>query len=144
MVGEPSAALDRHVRPEQGEGVMEAMSFGGKCRVPMWMGGCPAGFCDKEAYGEQLPREVLSHQRGWDRPPYCHGPCCPSHGGPNQGEPIVLQDGYSERGRRMFCAVMPGFRNLQEDVAGFDEDGNRAIAKLRAALADQNKGSGNG
>lgn len=44
----------------------------------------------------------------------------------------------------MFCAVMPGFRNLQEDAAGFDENGNRAIAKLRAGLADQNKGSGNG
>ncbi len=24
----------------------------GKCSVPMWIGGVPAGFCDEDAYGE--------------------------------------------------------------------------------------------
>ena len=27
----------------------------GKCSVPMWMGGFPAGFCDKPAYGPPVP-----------------------------------------------------------------------------------------
>lgn len=34
----------------------------------------------------------------------------------------------------MWCAVMPGFRNLQEDPAGFDGDANEAIRKLRAEI----------
>ena len=25
----------------------------GKCSIPMWSNGCPAGFCDKPAYGLQ-------------------------------------------------------------------------------------------
>lgn len=30
----------------------------GKCSVPMWMGGCPSGFCDEPAFGE---RPTCSH-----------------------------------------------------------------------------------
>lgn len=109
---------------------------GGKCRVPMWMGGCPSGFCGEPANGPQLPREVL-FERGWQRgdAPYCFGPCCPNHGGPKDGEPIVFRDGLTEGGRPMYCAVMPGFENLQESPAGFDGDGRRAILNLKAAIA---------
>ena len=108
---------------------------GGKCRVPMWMGGSPAGYCGAPANGPQLPPEVLRETRGWyDGGPYCFGPCCPKHGGPRDGEPILFQDGYTERGYRMWCAVMPDFVNLQESPAGFSGDGNAAIANLRTAL----------
>ena len=109
----------------------------GTCRVPMWMGGTPAGFCDKPAFGHQLPREILEQERGYfgtnNRPAYCHGHCCPAHGGPRQGEPIFFTDGYTENGRPMWCAVMPGFENLQESPAGFD--GNPFAA--RKLLAEQ-------
>ena len=115
---------------------LAVMDLGGKCRVPMWWGcGMPAGHCGEPAHGPQLPREVLWQKRGIRDPAFCHGPCCPEHGGPADGEPIVFQGGWTEQGRPMWCAVMPGFRNLQEDAAGFDGDGNRAIAKLRTALA---------
>lgn len=105
------------------------MALGGKCRVPMWMGGCPAGFCGDLANGPQLPRSMLMRD-----PPYCFGPCCPAHGGPADNEPIIFQDGWAESGRQMWCAVMPGFRNLQEDAAGFDGNPNVAVRKLRAAM----------
>lgn len=41
----------------------------GKCSVPMWMSGCPAGFCDKPAFG------TLNDQ-GYDL-------FCVAHGGPS-------------------------------------------------------------
>lgn len=109
---------------------------GGTCRVPMWMGGCPSGHCGEPANGPQLPREVLREQRGWTSGdvPYCFGPCCPDHGGPRDGEPIVFHDGQTPRGYRMWCAVMPDFENLQESPAGCDGNGNRAIENLRAAI----------
>lgn len=110
---------------------------GGKCQVPMWMAGCPAGHCGEPANGRQLPLEVLWNQRGWpnDQVPYSFGPCCPKHGGPRDGEPILFVDGLTEQGRQMWCAVMPDFENLQESPAGFDGDGNVAIANLNATIA---------
>ena len=111
---------------------------GGKCRVPMWMGGGPAGHCDKPALGPQYPREYLNHIDGsyrFDRPPYCFGPCCKNHGGPGEGEPIIFQDGYTPEGRQMWCAVMPGFINLQESEAAFDGNPVIAVIKLRAAIS---------
>lgn len=51
----------------------------GKCSVPMWMNGCPAGFCDKEAYGEQPP-EV--RKRWFKGSAYAPHLACPGHGGP--------------------------------------------------------------
>lgn len=110
---------------------------GGACRVPMWMGGCPSGFCGKSANGAQLPREVLYDQRNWQRgdAPYCFGPCCPDHGGPRNGEPILYQDGLTKEGRQMWCAVMPDFEDLAVSPAGFDGDGRRAILNLRAAIS---------
>lgn len=106
---------------------------GGKCRVPMWSGyGSPAGLCGDDAFGPQLPVEILQQVHGPHyHPPYCFGPCCPMHGGPREGEPILFQDGTDSRGRRMWCAVMPDFENLQESPAGFSIDPIHAIQKLR-------------
>lgn len=114
------------------------MNLGGKCRVPMWMGGCPAGFCGDEAYGPQLPQGYLFETRNWRRgdKPYCFGPCCPNHGGPKAGEPIIFQDGLTEQGRQMWCAVLPGFINLQESPAGFSGNPVEAVANLRKATHD--------
>lgn len=111
---------------------------GGKCRVPMWMGGSPSGHCDNDAFGPQYPREVLADKNPrylLDRPAYCFGPCCPAHGGPAEGEPIVFEDGLTEKGCPMYCAVMPGFINLQESPAGFSGDGRIAIRNLLQAVA---------
>lgn len=115
---------------------------GGKCRVAMWQAGCPAGLCGEAALGPQLPRELLASRNRYlfDRPPLCVGPCCPNHGGPNEGEPILFQDGLTDEGRRMWCAVMPGFVNLQESPAGFDGDGRVAVRKLHEAIALQKVG----
>lgn len=99
-----------------------------KCRVPMWMGGLPAGHCGEEAFGDQLPLAVLRADRGfYYEPPYCHGPCCPRHGGPRQGEIRIYMDGYTKQGRPMWCAVLPDFVNLQESPAAFD--GNPIVAR---------------
>lgn len=48
----------------------------GKCSVPMWCNGMPAGFCDNTAYGEPLPN---NHYTG-----YVPGLACPGHGGPEK------------------------------------------------------------
>lgn len=108
---------------------------GGKCRAPMWMGGAPFGHCDEHAEGPQLPARLLYETRGGRDWPYCYGPCCPKHGGPRIGEPIVFQDGLTPDGRPMWCAVMPGFVDLQESEAGFDSNPVMAVALLRAAVA---------
>lgn len=49
----------------------------GKCSVPMWSGGMPAGFCDKAAYGRQEPG-----QHRYDG--YCPALACHGHGGPKK------------------------------------------------------------
>lgn len=109
---------------------------GGRCQVPMWMGGLPAGHCDRPAFGPQLPDRYLNHARGGlFELAYCVGPCCPGHGGPREGDPIVFEDGLTSEGRPMWCAVMPGFINLQESPAGFNADPIKAVAKLRALKA---------
>lgn len=112
---------------------------GGKCRVPMWMVGSPAGFCNDDAFGPQYPREYLIAQGHLSEEiPYCHGPCCPGHLGPKDGDPIIFQDGYTDRGRPMWCAVMPDFKNLQESEAGFSGNPVEAVRLLKAALAKAN------
>ena len=109
---------------------------GGKCRVPMFScDGIPDGYCNKPAHGPQLPLELLRHDRGWDTSPYCHGTCCPNHGGPKEGAPVLFADGNTSEGRTMWCAVMPDFENLQESPAGFSGNPLEAIAELRAAIA---------
>jgi len=47
----------------------------GKCSVPMWMGGLPAGFCDEPAYGK--PEGRFNAYDG-----YVPSLACFSHGGP--------------------------------------------------------------
>lgn len=48
----------------------------GKCSVPMWQMGLPAGFCDKDAFGNQTADGGLMYS-GYV--PYL---ACPIHGGP--------------------------------------------------------------
>lgn len=105
-----------------------------RCRAPMWMGGSPAGLCGGKAHGHQLPRQYLQETRYRDAP-YCFGHACPAHGGPQETEVRVFQDGYTEGGRPMWCAVMPDFIDLQQSPAGFDGNPMRAVAKLREAAA---------
>jgi hypothetical protein len=61
----------------------------GRCSVPMWMHGCPAGHCDHKAYGVRPPsRTFWSYPQGrmvredgrYDG--YVPGLACPGHGGP--------------------------------------------------------------
>lgn len=110
----------------------------GKCRVPMWSGGLPAGFCDQPAFGEHIQGQRFrdawtGHVRRldgvWDG--YVNGPCCPGHGGPNEIGPRVFQDGTDENGRPMWCAVYEDFENLQESPAEFDAKAWIAVAKLK-------------
>ncbi len=63
----------------------------GKCSVPMWCGGLPAGFCDEDAFGKPLPAEGGywrdPYTREWKRwdgkyDGYVPGLACPRHGGP--------------------------------------------------------------
>lgn len=103
-----------------------------KCTVPMFSMGSPSGFCGREAYGMQLPENYLKETRYISRAPYCTGFACPEHGGPSRDEVRIYADGVGVDGRRMWCAVMPNFINLQESPAGFDTNPMVAVAKLRA------------
>ena len=49
----------------------------GKCSVPMWQGGCPAGFCDAPAFGKQT-----KYGREYVYDGYVPGLACHAHGGP--------------------------------------------------------------
>lgn len=60
----------------------------GKCSVPMWCQGVPAGFCDADAFGKPTPCETFSGRDGRSirldgkyngYVPYL---ACPAHGGP--------------------------------------------------------------
>jgi hypothetical protein len=111
----------------------------GKCSCPMWMGGLPAGSCGKPAYGDYIPGEEWRdaytgerHRFDGKYKGYVPGLACPDHGGPLPGEPRVFQDGHSERGLPMYCAVWPDFEDLQVSDAAFDEKPWVAIKKLRA------------
>lgn len=62
----------------------------GKCSVPMWVGGCPAGFCDNMAYGERPPGETWRNAHSGELMRldgryngYVPGLACPIHGGPD-------------------------------------------------------------
>ena len=58
-----------------GEAHKKLVNGKGKCSVPMWSGGCPAGFCDKPAYGP--PEEGQTRYDG-----YVPFLACWWHGGP--------------------------------------------------------------
>lgn len=61
------AILSEHHRQLNEQGV-------GKCSVPMWSGGLPDGFCDKDAYG--FRRKDAAYDG------YVPALACPMHGGP--------------------------------------------------------------
>ena len=58
----------------------------GRCGVPMWMDGLPAGFCDEPAYGNQEAGQTRygEWQRGRFLPGYSSALTCYNHGGPKQ------------------------------------------------------------
>ena len=72
----------------------------GKCSVPMWMGGCPAGFCDAPAYGHRP--DCKMYRDGWTGElkrmdgkydGYVPGLACPGHGGPSKPYFYFVCDG---------------------------------------------------
>lgn len=67
----------------------------GKCSVPMWMNGCPAGFCDKDAYGERPAcKEYIvggqSFRHDGKYSGYVPALACPIHGGPTKEDALNL------------------------------------------------------
>ncbi len=60
----------------------------GKCSVPMWAGGCPAGFCDEPAFGARPPGPLARDAYGdtvridGRYAGYVPALACPAHGGP--------------------------------------------------------------
>ena len=62
----------------------------GKCSVPMWQNGMPAGFCDEPAYGFPLPCETVRDYHGrkvridGGYSGYVPFLACPLHGGPEK------------------------------------------------------------
>ncbi len=99
----------------------------GKCSVPMWSGyGMPAGFCDKEAYGNPV-REIGRYQDGRFIPKYVPALACPDHGGPDSR---VYLDGNA------WCAVRFDFINLQESPAGFGSTPEAARSELEILSGD--------
>jgi len=62
----------------------------GKCSVPMWRNGLPAGFCDEVAYGPPIKCKMYRDYTGrlcredGRYNGYVPGLACPSHGGPKE------------------------------------------------------------
>lgn len=107
----------------------ELDEFGeGKCSVPMWSGGCPAGFCDKPAYGFRTPTKIRQNSSGYliaddgGYAGYVPALACPDHGGPSIR---TFMDGNA------WAAVYPSFKNLQESPAGFGDTKEAAIKNLK-------------
>ena len=107
----------------------------GKCSVPMWAGGVPAGFCDRPAFGDPIPctegrifnTGTMRMQRVDGRyDGFVPGLACPSHGGPRTR---VFIDG------NQYCAVSRDFTNLQESPAGFGDTPDKARASLAGCLS---------
>lgn len=103
----------------------------GKCSVPMWMQGMPAGFCDEPAYGNRphspermnyCSGRMMRDDGRYDG--YVMGLACPGHGGPNVR---VFKDGNA------WVAVHPDFINLQESPAGFGDTAEEALENLKAS-----------
>lgn len=92
----------------------------GCCSVPMWSMGIPAGFCDRPAYGKQIPKEKWPFgDLQYDG--YVPGLACPGHGGPRTR---VFKDGNK------WCAVYPDFINIQESKCAFGDDPEQARKAL--------------
>ena len=77
------ACLSKHHQELDANGV-------GKCSVPMWCNGIPAGFCDNEAYGIQVKCETFRNNAGelmrldGKYAGYIPALACPAHGGPEK------------------------------------------------------------
>jgi len=71
----------------------------GKCSVPMWMNGIPAGFCNEPAYGKQVKcakwRDGAGRLRRTDGryDGYVPHLACPGHGGPKEPFLDIVFDG---------------------------------------------------
>jgi len=105
---------------EQGEG---------KCSVPMFSFGGPAGFCDEPAFGERPDSpKVMNYCTGemvrddGRYGGYVPGLACLNHGGPNVR---TFMDGDA------WCAAHPDFENVQESPRAFAATKDAAIDALR-------------
>jgi hypothetical protein len=101
----------------------------GKCSVPMWCNGMPAGFCDKPAYSEPI-KEVGHWENGVFYKQYIPGLACREHGGSDTPEDVVVELDGNE-----WCAHFTNFINLQESPAEFSKDKDEAILKLLSCQA---------
>lgn len=106
----------------------------GKCSVPMWWAGMPAGFCDNPAYGEQYEGSLLPYLYQGPRgksTPYATGYCCSAHLGPGEADIRFIRENgvFSD-----WCAFGPDFINLQESVAGFGKTQELAKADYERNL----------
>lgn len=107
----------------------------GKCSVPMWSGGLPSDFCDRDAYGERPAGKTFTRWDGHEfrldgkYAGYVPALACPAHGGPTAR---VFKDG------NMWCAVDPDFVDLQASPAGFGE--TPALAREELTWAKRNPG----
>lgn len=71
----------------------------GRCSVPMWCNGIPAGFCDEIAYGKPEPckryqrRDGTTFRADGRYDGYVPGLACHAHGGPkgryHKGDPCI-------------------------------------------------------
>ena len=74
----------------------ELTNGAGKCSVPMWCGGLPAGFCDNKAYGERpkgkMYRDCTGEMQRFDGrySGYVSALACPIHGGPEKKQALNL------------------------------------------------------
>lgn len=101
----------------------------GRCSVPMWSVGVPAGFCDKPAYGKQCNVERIRLPDGrlitvdGSYEGFAPALACPVHGGPRSR---VYRDGNK------WCAVHEDFIDLQASPAAFGDTPEEARTALRA------------
>ena len=61
----------------------------GKCSVPMWCGGLPAGFCDNPAYSNHKGGDYYRYLDG-TYSGYVPALACPIHGGRKKEEVVNL------------------------------------------------------
>jgi hypothetical protein len=76
----------------------------GKCSVPMWRGGMPAGFCDEPAYGMRPPCVSIKNGKGemirvdGKYSGYAPFLACPAHGGPEKPANDKKENIYKDLG----------------------------------------------
>jgi len=83
-----------------GEAHKKLINGEGSCSVPMWMGGLPAGFCNKPSFGERPEPEYYwwnycaNEQMRSDNKynGYVPALACKIHGGPDKKEALNLCD----------------------------------------------------